>query len=640
MLTEQVQKELESAQSTEFHRQLLEHTRALVDMSRVRMSAYYPAWDAAQNAYKAWQSLDKEDKKAILEGRPTKQRVPMVYAKVQTFKAFIMSLYFQRPRFYEMEPSGAEDQDYKELAESLLDRDLKLNKWYNVVNRWSGNLAKFGLGVLKHSWEEDFAYMQVTEQGERPSFFGVPFGKAEETTQVKKIPKRMGNKITNVSPYNFLPDTRYPLTDFESGEFCADETEMSRTRLLQLESEGEVAGMQHVTALSVDRANFRTRNGATKFSKINYNNPNNTSDIIRITEVQIKIIPSKFMLADGEPLGEESFPVKYLLWIANDARIVRLSPMSYLHDSYTWDVAQYDEDDDSFLSLSLSELISPLQDTADWFFNSRVESVSRNIEDKLIVDPVGVDMESIKNRGRIILLKKGASRAGVDKFVKQLDTRDVTARHMDDVAQVGSMINSVSGLSENLSGNYHSGRRSASESRVVTQGAAARPKLIAQSAWNSCLGPMGQKMLTNLRQGLTPELIIKYAGQQYLNPEKEPIILGFTSTPENLIASCDLFVYEGTLDSEKNYMAQQLMELFQQMIQLGPTGLVNLDLSPKLLLLKVYELLGVGSLDSYALTKDPQTLQNAVQQIAQQMAMQMIEQAQSQQPPADGPPTQ
>lgn len=634
MLTDQVKTELDSVAPTNFHVKLRDHITGLVDMSRSHMKSYYGKWDEAQNAYKAFQSLDKDDKKAILEGRPTKQRVPAVYAKVQTFKAFILSLYFQRPRFYEFDATGTEDSEYRELAEALLDRDLKFNGWFNILNRWSGNLAKYGLGILKHSWEEEFAYIQVTTEKPPTTFFGIPFSKPSETTSIQKLPKRMGNKVTTVSPYNFLPDVRHPLTSLKDGEFCADECDMSMQKLLQLESEGVVAGIKHIEPLTALRAQWRTMNLATRSSKINYSNPSATKNLVRVTEVQIKLVPSKFLLSDGSPLGKESYPIKYLVWLANDSRIIRLASMQYLHDEFTWDVAQYDEDDDSFLSVSLPELISPLQDTADWFFNTRVESVSRNIEDKLIVDPVGVDLDSIKNRGRIILLKKGASRAGVDKFVKQLETRDVTARHMDDVGQVGMMINSVSGLSENLSGNYHSGRRSAAESRVVTQGAAARPKLIAQSAWNSCLAPLGQKMLVNLRQGLTPELIVKYAGTQYANPEKANVLVQFTSTVADLVCSCDLFVYEGTLDSEKNYLAQQLMELFQQILALGPTGLLNLEISPKLLLRKIYELLGVGSLDEFALTKDPQTLQNVVQQLAQQMAMQMIEQMQAQQPAA------
>ena len=66
-----------------------------------------------------------------------------------------------------------------------------------------------------------------------------------------------------------------------------------------------------------------------------------------------------------------------------------------------------------FINLGLAGMMSKLQTTLDWFFNSRVESVSRTIDNQLVVDPLGVDMSTIVNRSRVILLKKGAARTGV-----------------------------------------------------------------------------------------------------------------------------------------------------------------------------------------------------------------------------------
>jgi hypothetical protein len=57
--------------------------------------------------------------------------------------------------------------------------------------------------------------------------------------------------------------------------------------------------------------------------------------------------------------------------------------------------------------------------------------------------------------------------------------------------------------------------------------------------------------------------------------------------------------------------------------------MINLELSPKLLLEKVYELLGVGSLQAFNIQKDPQTLQNMVNLIVQQTLQQYAEQQQS-----------
>ena len=651
MLDSKLINELNAPQHTLFHQSLLNHCLRLADMSRGHMSSFYSKWDMAQEAYKAIQNLDANDRRAIAEGRPTRQKVPVVYSKIQTFKSLLLALYFQRPRFYELEADGEEDQEYRELAEILLNRDLSGNKWFNLIAQWAGHIGKYGVGIIKHSWEEEFAYVKSDITKPSFSFLGVSLGSKTET-QITQVPKRMGNRFNIVSPYHFLPDPRFPLSQHEQGEFCGDEMDMSQSKLLQLEAENVVAGMAFVPVLSLSRASIRSDWGATRRSQIDYVNPRNTPQLVRITNLQVKLTPSKFTLADGTPLGPETYPLKYLVWIANDQRIIRLEPMGYCHDSFTYDIAQFDEDELSYVSNSLTELISPIQDTSDWFLNTRVENVSKSLEDKMIVDPIGVDMETVRNRSRVILMKKGASRGGVDKYIKQLDVRDVTAGHMNDVNALAQIINSVSGINDNSQGQYASGRRSATEARVVTQGGAARTKMIAQVAWSGCLAPLGMKALLNLRQGLTPELITAYAGRKYgpvqqptgqVDPQGQPMMqevpnpiqVAFTSTPSELVRNTDFFIYEGTLQSEKSYTAQTLMELFQTLVGLGPSGLVNLNMSPKLLIERIYELLGMGSLAGFDLTNDPQTLQNVVQQLVQQGVQEQLANMTNAGPPAN-----
>lgn len=630
--------ELARAERTALHQRLLLHANNLLDMSRGAMSRHYQKWDDQHNAYKAYRNLDKDDLKAIKEGRPTKQAVPAVYAKVQTFKSFVLGMYFQRPRFYEFESVGVEDEDYKELAEVLLEGDLKHNNWFNKVAQWSTHVAKYGLGVIKHSWKEEYDWFDQTTLQPMFGFGPLQFGKREVKSQVQML-VNAGNELGVVSPYNFFPDTRLAFQDFQQGEFCADEFDISMTELFKLQASKDVSGINLLPQLSYERAGYRRRIGLDRRSMINYNEPQRTKSVARIAAIQIKLTPSQFLLENGEPLGKEDYPVMFLMWIANDTRIIKLEQLGHLHKKFTYNIGQYDEDDAELVNQSLVDVTQPLQNIADWMLNSRVESVSRHIEDKLIVDPNGVQVETIKNRSRMILLKKGASRAGVDKFVKQLDVRDVTANHTQDISNIGQMINSVTGVNENMQGNYHTGRRSATEARVVAQGGSARTKMIAQLAWNSCMAPLGSALLCNLRQGLPTELIIKYAGQLWLAEEKQQAIAAFKAEPVMLIGSRDFWVFDGTMATEKTYMAQQLMELFQQIIQLGPTGILSMEVSPKLLLEKIYELLGVPNFRAFDLRKDPQTIQNIVMMLVQQQMAALTQQPNGPAPNSGGPDT-
>jgi hypothetical protein len=616
-----IAKELSREEHTMFHQEMLDHCRGLVRSSRNYMQTFYSTWEEWHNIYRSYRCEDKNDVKAKEEGRPSKQVIPMTYAKVQTFVSFVMAIMTQRQRVFELDAQGVEDYEYKELCEKILDSDVKQNPFHKVLRQHLTDIAKFGLGIMKHTWDEEYVYVPTTMQGPEIKIFGLSFG-GKTTTEVQKVLKRQGNKLCCISPFDFFPDTRYPLSDLHKGEFCADECDMSRNDLFRRQSEGTVAGIKHVETISNEAAD-RMRQYA-KRSRVNFDDPSKTSHIVRVTRMQVKVTPSQFLLSDGRALGKEDTPTMYVVEIANDSRIIRCEPAGYLHGEFTYEVGQFDEDQHDFINQSLSDVLDRLQETIDWFMNSRVESVTRTIDNQLVVDPLGVDMATIVNRSRVILLKKGASRTGVDRYIKQLQVQDVTSRHMDDVQQLTTIMQMVSGVNENAMGQYHTGRRSATESRVVAQGAAARLKNIAESIWYSSLQPTGLKMLLNLRQGLSEESIIKVAGEEYL--QKPELIQRFSASPQELVRQCDYFMYDGTLASEKAYMAQTLLELFTTVTTLGPQGLINLEISPKLLIEKIYELLGVGSLQQFNLAKDPQTLMNLVNMIVQQTMQQYAQQ--------------
>ncbi len=633
---ERIKRDLEREEPTEFHDAMLTKCMHHIKTSRSYMSTFYQTWEDRHDIYRSYRQDDKADEKASKEGRPKKQVIPMTYAKIQTFKSFVMAVITQRPKVFELDAMGVEDEDYKLLAEKVLDADLRSNPFHKILGQHVVDVAKFGLGILKHSWEEDFVYVTLEEEEEGLSVFGVTLKKGKMKTVTKAIRKRVGNKLRCISPFDFYPDTRYPLSELHKGEFCADRCDMSRNTLLQMEAEGKCAGVKHIEDLTNEN-----QHATKKFmprSKINFDNLNKPQGIVNHIEIQIKVTPSEFLLSDGKPLGKETTPILYIVWIANDKRVIRCEPMGYLHGEVTYETSQFDEDCHDFINQSLSDVLDRLQETMDWFMNARVESVTRTIDNQLVVDPLGVDMSTIVNRSRVILLKKGASRTGVDRYVKQLAVQDVTARHMDDIGQLTTIMQAVSGVNENAMGQYHTGRRSATEARVVAQGAASRLKNITESIWFSALQPTGLKMLLNLRQGLTAEDIVRMAGREYALPEKAEAVAMFLASPEELVMQSDFFMYDGTLQSEKAYMSQTLMELFQQVITLGPSGIVNLELSPKLLLEKIYELLGVGSLKQFDLAKDPQTLSNMVNLIVQQTLQQYAQQQSAAVAGGQGPP--
>src|SRR5574339_10853 len=97
--------------NSEFHRTLLENSKALVDLSRKKMTNYYDQWDRSDEVYRGIQQSDQEDVSAKERKEPVKFVVPISYSQIQTFAAFCYTLYTQRERFFEL--VGMSEEDHK-----------------------------------------------------------------------------------------------------------------------------------------------------------------------------------------------------------------------------------------------------------------------------------------------------------------------------------------------------------------------------------------------------------------------------------------------------------------------------------------------------------------------------------------------
>lgn len=590
---------------------LLDHCKDLMRTSRSFMGKFYARWDERLRVYKSERVEDKKDRTKRDHGEPTKMVVPLSAAQVNTFVAFLFALYKQRPRFFEMVEVGSEDQTIREACELILDRDLKYNKFDLVLYQFLLDIGRFGFGVLKHSYDEKKRWVkQVVPEFDE---FGTQTGEKIERVQVTSYE---GNTLTSVSPYKFFPDTRLPLTRFEEGEFCACEEEHSRIALQGLESQQLIAGVKHITEF-VDSDLTHRRESKGRFNFIDPERRETSRNMILLTEMQVRIVPAEFEIDDeGTKLGPETYPVLYLIWYANDQRIVRLEPMESAHDNFNFECHQFTPDVEEQINESLVGNIEKLQEVIDWLVNSRVTSTSRTMDHQLIVDPTYVDMETLKARSRIVQIKKNAGRSGIDRFIQPLPVQDVTRTHLTDAAEMTRLMEKVTGVNENATGQYHTGRRSATEAKSVAQGAASRLVLIAQLIWTGALAPCGKKMLDNHRAFLSETSFTKILGPGKLENQPDLYSKFHLALPE-LVGTSDYFIFDGTTSGEKGYLAQSYQELLGILLS-NPNAAMQLGLDVNKLLQEIYVLRGAPNLKSFAL--DPQQLQQ-MQQLALQQQL-------------------
>lgn len=601
----------------------------LITMSRNEMSKNYEKWDMYDAVYRGERTADVDDKKANERGEPVKQILPMALPQIQTFVSFGVSLYNQRDWYYEMIASGQEDEGAAKIATALLEQNLTHNKYRQVQLREKlTDIGRWGMGITKESWvKEQVPYVtevpddsQLATDATRADLAAPVEPKMKKVVQYRT--KYLGNKIVNISPYRWFPDTRLPLTRWAEGEFCGDEIEEATSKLEMLERDGLIAGLEFVTDLTQDSV----KNRKLSFLGSINSSPMTTAATAKayklVTEVQIRLNPSKTLIDEKMPLGIEDCTKIYIVWILNDDRIVRISEAGYDHEEFGYNCGLLFDDQNQPTSMSLSEILSALQDTATWFLNSRVTSVRKSIFYQAVVDPSGVEVDDILKRRPLIRLKQGRAGSGVEQWYKQITNQDVTQNHINDIGVLSSLAKEATGINETLLGQFSSGRRSAKEASNVANYAAARLVVMFGSIWESSEAPMGRKMLSNLRQGLDEPTLVRMYGQintqqeaqaavqlvPALNPQMQmaPAFQMKQVTKDQLVGNYDFNVFNGTLPSQRQATASVLMEWLQTALK-DPRVVLVTGLDPQLVAYEVFELLGIRNVQRFRLT--PERLQ-------------------------------
>jgi hypothetical protein len=645
-MDETIRKQLEQQELTPFHAKMLEHCKSLLTLSRNRMQEHYPQWDRHDDVYNGIRKADDADRKAAERGEPVKMIVPLTKAQVQTAVSFSLALYLQKSNFFELYGTGTEDFKAAKIAEALLERDLRYNVHTQKIYQYLLDVFRFGIGIIKHSWHKEMQILPQKETSPGFTVFGVTIGKKTTITN-KECTKFLGNKLFNISPYRFFPDPRLPMTRFQEGEFCGSEDEISKTELLQKQHEGYYAGIKYVQDWSKDtwnvRSNSRLPNSGFIDPQVSVGKSGNKSGVaITVTELQVKIIPQDFMIEEDKPLGPENYPVKYVVVIANDNRVIKCEPLGYIHNEFTYDVAQFDPDQHHFLNGGLAESIDELQSVITWLINSHITAVRKSIQNFLVVDPEMIHMEDVHERRPVIRLRKGAAMSGIDRYIKQLEIRDVTKGNISDASMLGDLLTTVSGVNENAQGQYSKGRRSAEQTRAVNAGAATRLRVVAMLVWSMGILPLGRKMLSNLRDGLDEETFVKVLGLQTLNPTDPNQInvndfrQSFKVSREDIVGNYDFEELDGTLPSEKANVASMLQELLMMLIQ-NPEAAAIFGYDPRKLLFEILQLRGVKNPQQFAIAP---TLPPGGVQAAQAQAQTQVAQADAQGAQADAAASQ
>lgn len=595
----------------EFHTDFLKLCLGFLGQSKGAMGAYYGAWDEADRIFRTRTIKDEQDRKAAQRREPAKILLPFTRAQILTFVSFGFLQLNQRDTFYELQGTGPEDEQKAEQdAEDVLARECKRNKWNAFLNQSLLDCARFGICVAKVFWEEKTKVVtsqQPVEAGETVA--GEPtLPTTQDVTEPTVVSQ--GNRVIPISPFRFYPDTSRPLSRFQEGDFCGSEDVYSYTTLKSMEAGGEIVGTEDIKPLSsMQNSEMFSHSRFGKMAGLESSQRGQVRGVqsgaktgpIVVTELQMWLIPADTKLGGSEEtLGPEKERKLYLVWLGNWSRILKVEEMGVEHDQFTYQLGQFTEDQNTLLNEGMAELIGPLQETATWFINSRISNVKKTLYGGImVVDDSLVEYSDLQNRSQVIRLKPNAKGRldATTNGIRQIDIKDSTSGHVADVETLWKFVQVLSGASENAMGQYSGGRRDATQSRAVNQGASARLKTIIWVLWETFFEPIGKMMLFNAQQSLTSETFAKIVGEA-VDPAR------FEQFHKRDVLSLDNYdfeMFDGTSPSEKGYIAQTMQDLFLGMFA-NPEAMMMLvqpgnPLRP--MLVEIAELRGIKNAEQW-----------------------------------------
>lgn len=600
---------------------LLDKCKTLVANSRTKMGEFYNLWDSFDADYRgkttsdeATSKTEESNSRAIDRDEPRRRKIPLSYAQVDTFVSVGLSLLFQDESLFPLEGTGPEDGPGAKVAQALLERDLDKSMGPVVVEQKLKDIARFGIGILKVCWyEEQVKRTQMVPQ-DPIDVAGMTEQPAPQPTEVVGYENQY-NKLVNISPYKFFPDVRLPIRRFQDGEFCACEEEHTRAELLRMEQNGQVVGVEYVAPLTFDTLDNR---GSTRLSVGNWvqgGRPSGKTLGIDVwTEVQIMLVPSEYIMADGQPLGPETTPVRYNVLIVNDNRIVKLEPLNYPLDMFTYSVGLYNPDIHYLTSEGLVEMVTHIQSLHNWFINAHITSVRKIIDNKLFVDPSAFEIDDLRQRKPVVRMKASVQGQDIRKFIHQLDLQDVTRQHVGDAAILHDHMKQISGINENMLGVTSEGRRSATEKRAANTAALGRIKKTISGIYLLGLKPAAEQMLANHRAFLEAPTYVRVLGDM-ANPMN--FIMFKEVTGGDIQGNYDFKMFDPTSPSDRYMTANSLMELLQLWMT-NPLMMQLLPLDPTKLVFEIFRLRGVRNLERFFM--NPQQMMQFQQQLMLQNA--------------------
>lgn len=503
MMNEWVRDQL-SLENSETHRRVLDFVKRRIVAARRFWSSRFPAWQEAENLYRAYRVEDDSDIRTaavpMTEG-VRKIVVPESYAQVQSILAWLLSVFAERKPMIPVEGVGPEDVVAAILHEYLLEFQFDNMEPAGplVTYQWFLDGLVYGIGIIKNAY--------VTR--EFPALVRVGAEILE-----RDVVSYEGNEAMNVSPYDWLPDPRLPYGLFQRGEFVSHEMRRSFTELRQSQAQGDYTGLEWIkkggqnadkgTGIGGLRGNSNLSRSMEMPDYPIEAFDKDDDPFVMLDEMYAYCFPPRLRLTAPGETGPETRMDTPRLWVfsmANDARVIRAEPANLPSYRFPYEIIEMNYNVHSPSNPGLIEIIKDLNYHESWLFNSRMANVRKSLNNETIVDPSLIEEADLaeSNASGIIRLNRHAQGGGFDmrQIAMPFPIVDVTSTHHNDARVTKDIVEQITGANRIIQGLANTGRRAATEVQGQLSLASGRMRVFALLCAIQGLGKWARQMVLN-----------------------------------------------------------------------------------------------------------------------------------------------
>jgi len=543
------------------------------------MQQRYTGWAEIDQTMNAYIPLTSEEKKlkATDKRRPVSIVVPSSYAILQTLLTYMVQA-FLPDNMFRYAGVGPEDIPKALIMESLVLSQLRKSKAALALHTMWSDAYKYNCGIITTSWVKDVISVStlVEEDG--------LFARVVKENVSEKI-RFEGNKLNAIDPYDFLPDTNYPIHEVENMEYVGW-VERGNYAGLILDEEQDSLKVNGKFVKFIDgRSQILKQDFTGRHEDPEKSVSKRSTDMVHTSPVDkirmyIDLIPFDW------DLGKEDGPETWFFELSGDEIITQASPAGLVHGLKPISVASPDFDGHNVAPLSRLEVEAGMQNAINFLYNMRMGNIKKSMNNMIGVDPGIINYEDVLDTKEGMVVRTRKSMWGLGKLkdgILPINVQDITAGNMTDMQILMQLKKDTSGAPDIVGGSIpkRGERVSASEANTVSQGAFSRLEKDAMMMWTQVNQPVGEMCASNVINEMEQETYVKAVGRlaediakEYgLDVDQQRIL----ADPKNLAdVAYDLETHDGSIPGGSGD-SQSMIQFVQILAQLPPEVAAEFD---------------------------------------------------------------